>query len=407
MTAGVGFIMRNVLSKTFTGVPRNGVISPTIARGSYQGADYAGTNGTTITRFDDNWNLVGNPYPSAISAEDFLLANTNIEGAVRLWTHATQPSTAIPNPFYGTFVANYTPNDYITHNGTGTVSGPAGFGGYIGGGQSFLVNMLDGTAASGNVTFNNALRSKAYDNSQFYRQAITNTNGHVVNGIEKNRIWLDIINSNNVSDRTLVGYVTGATEAKDRMYDAVTAVKTNMRIYSIIDQDKMTIQGRTVPFDAKDKVQMGYYAPANGTYSIAIAALDGLFQNGQDIYLEDTKLNVIHDLRQAPYSFYATVEEDNTRFILRYTANTNTLSIDEVLTNESNIIIASAETLNISSPVLAIQKVTIHNVLGQLLFNRPVNSTSLQVDGITKSNQTLIVEIVLENNERIVRKVIF
>lgn len=407
MTAGVGFIMRNVLSRTFTGVPRNGVISPVIARGSYQGADYAGTNGTTITRFDDNWNLVGNPYPSAISAEDFLLANTNIEGAVRLWTHATQPSTAIPDPFYGTFVANYTPNDYITHNGTGTVSGPAGFGGYIGGGQSFMVNMLDGAAVSGTVTFNNALRSKVYDNSQFYRQAITNTNGHVVNGIEKNRIWVDIINSNNVSDRTLVGYVTGATEAKDRMYDAVTAVKTNMRIYSIIDQDKMTIQGRTVPFDAKDKVQMGYYAPANGTYSIAIAALDGLFQNGQDIYLEDTELNIIHDLRQTPYSFYTATGENNTRFILRYTTNNSTLSVDEILTNENNIVIASAETLKISSPVLAIQKVTIHNVLGQLLFNKPVNSTSLQVDGITKSNQTLIVEIVLENNERIVRKVIF
>ena len=27
---------------------------------------------------DDNWNLVGNPYPSAINAIDFLTLNTNI-----------------------------------------------------------------------------------------------------------------------------------------------------------------------------------------------------------------------------------------------------------------------------------------------------------------------------------------
>ncbi len=404
MAAGVGYIMRDVFSRTFTGVARNGVITPTIQRGTYQGADYAGINGTTITRFDDNWNLVGNPYPSAISAEDFLLANTNIEGAVRIWTHSTSPSTAISNPFYGTFIANYTPTDYITYNGSGTVSGPAGFNGYIGGGQSFLVNMIDGSTTSGTVTFNNALRSKAYDNSQFYRQANPSGN-YVQTGVEKNRIWLDIINSNNVSDRTLVGYISGATEAKDRMYDAVTAVKTSMRLYSIIDEDKMTIQGRRVPFDAKDKVQMGYYAPANGTYSIAIAAVDGLFTGSQDIYLEDTELNVIHDLRQAPYSFYAATGENNTRFVLRYT--TNTLSADEFAGNENDITIASAESLTINSNVNVIKQVTIHNVLGQLLFNKQVNTQTLQVDGISKSNQALIVEVILENNERIVRKVIF
>ncbi|AWM13446.1 hypothetical protein DI487_05960 [Flavobacterium sediminis] len=402
MAAGVGYIMRDVFSRTFTGVARNGIVTPTIQRGTYEGADYAGTNGTTITRFDDNWNLVGNPYPSAISAEDFLLANTNIEGAVRVWTHSTSPSTAINNPFYGTFVANYTPNDYITFNGTGTVSGPAGFNGYIAGGQSFLVNMLDGSTTSETVTFNNALRSTSYDNSQFYRQS----NGKIANiGIEKHRIWLDISNANAVSDRTLVGYVAGATEGKDRMFDAVTAVKTSMKIYSIIDEDKMTIQGRVLPFDNKDKVQMGYFAPSNGTYNISIAAVDGLFTGSQDIYLEDKELNVIHDLRQAPYSFYTVAGEDNDRFVLRYT--TVALTTDVFTGNENEVTIASAENLIINSANNTIKQVTIHNVLGQLLFNKQVSTSTLQVEGIAKSNQALIVEVVLENNERIIRKVIF
>ena len=195
MEPGVGYIMRNVFTRTFNGVARNGVITPTITRGGFEGIDYAGINGITITRFDDNWNLIGNPYPSSIDANAFLALNTNIEGSVRIWTHGTLPSTAITDPFYDDYVANYTPNDYITYNSTGTVSGPAGFNGYIAGGQSFLVNMLDGAAASSTVVFNNSLRDKGQDNSQFYRNS--NANRTQNTQLEKHRIWLDIIDSNN------------------------------------------------------------------------------------------------------------------------------------------------------------------------------------------------------------------
>jgi len=59
------------LTATFTGVPNNGIKKPLLSRGSYTGADYLGTNGTTITNMDDNWNLIGNPFPSAISALSF------------------------------------------------------------------------------------------------------------------------------------------------------------------------------------------------------------------------------------------------------------------------------------------------------------------------------------------------
>jgi hypothetical protein len=111
MIAGKGYIARAsngsatpiATTTTFNGVPNNGVISMPIERGAYEGADYAGTNGITITRFSDNWNLIGNPYPSSINVEDFLNLNTNIEGAVRIWTHGTLPSSTIDNPFYGSY----------------------------------------------------------------------------------------------------------------------------------------------------------------------------------------------------------------------------------------------------------------------------------------------------------------
>jgi hypothetical protein len=69
---------------------------------------------------DDNFNLIGNPYLSAIRFTDFMAANTDLEGPMRVWTHGTLPSNANGNPFYGSFVYNYMSNDYIIHNGTGT-----------------------------------------------------------------------------------------------------------------------------------------------------------------------------------------------------------------------------------------------------------------------------------------------
>ncbi|RBA27310.1 hypothetical protein, partial [Flavobacterium tibetense] len=392
MLSGVGYIMRNIFSRNFIGVPRNGVIQPAINRGTYTGPDYLGTNGTTITRFSDNWNLVGNPYPSSIDAVDFINLNTNIEGAVRLWTHATPVSTAIPNSFYGSFSANYTPNDYITYNALGTVSGPAGFNGFIAGGQSFLVNMLDGAPTTETVTFNNSLRSRSYDNSQFYRTANRNENNTLSN--ERHRLWLDISNTNAISDRTLIGYTTNATLEKDRTFDAVIGVKPGvLKIYSLIGTDKMTIQGRPVPFDDKDKVKIGFNVPAPGSYTLAIAAADGLLEENQEIYVEDLELNFTHNLRLAPYYFHANnAGENNNRFIIKYKLENK--SNEDDITNNEVLIFNNNSGININVGNIENAEITIHDIQGKLLYKNQ-NSTEqlITINTIHENDQPLIIVI--------------
>lgn len=404
MLSGFGYIMRNVFSRTFIGQPRNGIIQPSINRGNYTGANYLGTNGTVITRFDDNWNLIGNPYPSAINVLDFLTLNPNIEGSVRIWTHATPASTSISSPFYGTFVSNYSPNDYISYNGVGTVTGPTGFNGYLAGGQGFFVNMLDGAASSSTVTFDNSLRSRTFNNSQFYKT----TNSNKIDTVEKNRIWLDIVDNNNISDRTLIGYTTDATYGLDRLYDAVSGADAKqLKIYSLIDSDKMTIQGRPVPFDEEDRVPIGFYLPSVGPYRIAISAVDGLFTDYKDILVEDKLLNITYNLKTAPYLFMNdNPGEVNERFVLKFKKAENV----NININEENSIIVSSfdNSINLKSFNKNIKSISIYDVLGKNIYNQTnINKNEFSINNITQNKQTLFIYTKTEDDKEHLSKIFF
>ncbi|NHN27346.1 T9SS sorting signal type C domain-containing protein [Flavobacterium jejuense] len=401
MQSGVGYIMRDVFSKTFdNGVARNGVISTPIQRGSYTGPDYAGVNGMVITNLDDNLNLLGNPYPSSINAIDFLTANTNIEGAVRIWTHGISPSSAIQNPFYGSFQSNYSINDYLIYNSTGSSKGPGTFNGFIAGGQGFFTIMNDGVASSQSVVFNNSMRDKAYDNGQFYR-------GISSNGFtdDKHRIWLNLNNAINQSAKTLVGYVNGATIDYDRMYDAVALESTESTIYSLVDNKKMSIQGR-YPFSEKDKVPLGVKITKVGVNSIGVFAVDGIFDQ-QNIYLEDLYLNKIHDLKTTAYSFDSQVGTFNDRFVLRF--KDIGLSTDEFVINEDEIQINTDQFIEIKSlSNKNIKSVVVYDVLARKVFDKEnISNNSFVISNLNKNNTTLIVKIKLDNNLVVSKKIIF
>jgi len=408
MSEGVGYIVKGPNTFTATpqnftalfnnGLPNNGLIQTPISRGNYTGADYAGTNSSTITRFTDNWNVIGNPYPSSISAIDFLnLNNTKIEGSIRIWTHETLPNSSAPNPFYGgNYTTSYSVSDYIVHNGTGTVNGPAGFNGLIAGAQSFVVLMNDGAATTDNITFNNALRSETYSNNQFYRT--TNASQ------EKNRIWLDLSNGASVSDRTLIGYVDGATIAKDRLYDAFTKADLDQqRIYTFIGNDKMIIQAFGLPFSEEDTIPFGVTIPVDGNYTIAIHAVDGLFTNKQ-VFVEDLSLNITADISMQPYSFYADANQISDRFLLKF--KNAVLSTDDFDFND--VIVSGSNLINIESKNEKIKDISIFDVLGRrLVEQKNLNTNRFEINTLTKSKTPLFIKIILENNQVVYKKYIF
>lgn len=400
VNSGSGYPVRPIpaasLEANFVGRPNNGTLTATIQRG---------TNAASI---DDNWNLIGNPYPSAIFAEEFLDANVDkINGSVWVWTHGHAPDN-LTDPYYDNFGYNYYATDYLKYNKLGATD--TTFNGIIASGQGFMVNMLHTTPlVSESVTFTNAMRTDAtatpYNNSGFYKS--TNTNLTVVAPEEKHRIWLNIINTTiGQKDAALLGYSANATLAVDHFYDCIFVPRTEVGIYTLVNTGEYVIQGRPLPFVDSDLVPLGVKIVNAGSHKIAIKKVDGLFEGNQGIYLEDSLLGIVHDLKAAPYTFTSEVGVFNSRFIIRYTSSA---LANEDFDSVNNAVTVSSQNASISikSESELMTSVAVYDVLGrELVRKNSINANDITLPNVSAVNQALIVKITLENGQVVTRKIV-
>jgi hypothetical protein len=368
----------------FSGKVNNGVITIPLALS----ADLTTTK---------DYNLIGNPYPSSIYANTFISNNPNTSGTVYFWTHKTSISAVNPGPNAQNFISN----DYASYNlsgGTASNTGSAIPNGYIASGQGFLVEAVTAT----NVTFKNSMRNKTYTNTQFFR------NAQSVADIAKDRVWLDLQNSDGMFSQQLIGYFNEATNGVDWGYDGLVNPSRNyISFYSIIGDEKFRIQGRST-FDQNDRVPLGYFSAVAGTFNISIdtkeGALNGIATN---IYLEDKLLNVIHDLKQAPYAFSTDTGTFDDRFILRYT--NSALSTENFQTTNNSVVVSTKATeIKINSYIENIQSITVYDMLGRSLFEaKDIDNKTYSINRMASGQQALVVKITLKNGTIVSRKIIF
>jgi hypothetical protein len=399
MTVGKGYIIRGPenfsnavrapFATVFAGIPNNGDIT-----------------GETVEA--NKFYLVGNPYPSALNADDFITGNSLLEGTLYFWTHNTPVDL-------GGAAYEYAADDYASYNLTGGVrtalAAPSGNNptqpennnsvpmGQIAAGQSFFVE----TTASGVIVFNNTMRRGGNTNNQFFKPG----KEAETTAIQKSRIWLNMTNSGGAFKQLLVGYLGRATNGYDRRYDGDSFNGNKyLDFYSISNESNLAIQGRALPFINTDIVPLGYRTTIDGEFTIAIESIDGSLTT-QAIYLEDKKTGIIHDLRAGNYTFTTVPGTFTDRFVLRYT--NKSLGIDEIENPENNLLISVRDkTIKVTSAVEMLSDVSVFDPLGKLIYNKKkVNATELQINNLQSGNQVLLVKVTLENGNITTRKIIF
>ena len=393
MKVGKGYIIRgpqtySLTVKTdypaeFNGVPNNGVIL-----------------GETLTAGKPY--LIGNPYPSALSAKKFLDQNIAVlEGTLYFWTHNT--------PVTLTGVSTYTSDDYASYNLTGSTvvkeraitGGTPGSNneepsGFIGAGQSFFAV----SKAGGTVTFNNDMRLGAADNTQFFKSASKETT-------EAHRVWLNMTNTKGVFKQMLVGYVQGATNEYEDRYDGVSFnANPYVDFYSVDNANNYVIQGRALPFTETDQVPLGYSTTITGDFTISIDKADGDLSS-HAVYIEDKKTGVIHDLTASDYTFTTEKGIFADRLVLRYT--NKTLGTGDFENAQNGLLVSVKDkTIKVTSSAENIQEVTVFDISGKLLYSKKkAGTTELQIQNLQSANQVLLVKVTLDNDFTVTKKIIF
>lgn len=259
---------------------------------------YTGTYTETSNAATEGWNLLSNPYPSAISIHQFLDANTNIDGVVYIWDDNTKVNERGSNSDY--IVVNY-----IGESSGGRAENRARLNSHLGATQGFFVKISDKDQPK-DITFKESMRvGDKNSDDNFFRKA----------SVEKQLLRLSLNSwDGQLYTETLLGFLEDATEGVDRRYDALCLNENPLQLYSKIKDKHYTIQGLPT-ITNQQIISLGMNISEAGTYTFDLSEMSNI---PEDVIIEliDKKLNIVHNLSESTYTFEALESVDNNRFSL-------------------------------------------------------------------------------------------
>ncbi|WP_162128389.1 MBG domain-containing protein [Flavobacterium phycosphaerae] len=354
----------------FTGVPNNGNYTFTL----------------TGTGVGNRFNLIGNPYPSPIYADDFINNANNavtITGTLYFWRKingSLTPSYCTLTPLGG-FVSNGHPSANAFGQNPNIAIEP---------GQGFFVEATGN--GNGTVQFTNSMRTNSHNNL-FLKAA----------AFERNRIWLNATTTNGAFSQMMVGYLTNATQGVDNYIDGKYINDGEIALTSLIGTTPYAIQGRALPFDAGDVVPMSFKTATAGDCTIAIDHSDGFFSEGQEVYLRDNVTGTVHNLSSGGYTFTSEAGTFDTRFELLYQLP---LGVSNPQFNASQVVIYrdAGNNLIINTGNESMATVKIFDINGKLILEKRDIHNAQTSMFIGLSNEVVLVQITSESGTIVTKK---
>lgn len=345
---------------SFTGVPQKGLVVVPL----------------TVTTAQKGFNLVGNPYPSPINA-DLLLQSINNSATLYFWSHADQNASS---------GANYA--SYNSFSGTAATAGGQVPDGVIQVGQGFIIR----PSLPVNVSFTDAMRV-ANTQNQFFRTADVS---------QTSRIWLNLNANNEALNQIVVGYTAEATLGVDPGMDGLLFGGETF-IASMIDNDDYVIQARP-SFTVTDVVPIRFKASTDGSYTISIDHVDGVFSEGQPVYLTDYYSGTTQLLSEGAYTFNAVAGTFTDRFALSYQS---ALGISNPL-QENTLVYKEQNGIRIQAASTTIAEVSIFDMSGRLLAQQKnIGDTVASFTNLKSEKQVLLVRITAIDGQIVTRKIVF
>jgi hypothetical protein len=354
-------INENSLIITGEGYTMKGT-SGSIAIGSNQNYVFKGkpNNGDfTLPIVAGNDRLIGNPYPSAMDADEFIKdniketingkvgRNTNgniFNGALYFWDHFGEANSHNLGAYVGGY-ATYTlmggakayANDERINN-TGAV-GNKRPGRYIPVNQGFFVIAVNDTLTGstpdpiilnygGDIVFKNSQRVfkkeievdglgtpiSVFMKGPKSKKGVAETDS-IINDVRP-KFWLQLNSPNGYHRQLLIGVDKNATNNFDLGYDAQIADIGAEDMYWIVDGSKFVIQAVN-NFDDNQELPIGLKISEEGRVSIKIETLENIDATVQ-IFLKDNLTGIEHQINDKAFEINLPAGEYNNRFSVTF-----------------------------------------------------------------------------------------
>jgi hypothetical protein len=342
---------------SFSGPLRNGTVIPPV----------------TFTDGSHGFNLIPNPYPSAIDWDaPSGWTRTNVDDALYIWNSAINTSN------YGSYVGNTSTN---------------GVTNIIPSGQAFFIRT---NAASPAINMDNSVR--VHDSKAFMKSS---------SAVNPDEIHL-FATSNGITDEIAIRFTNDVTSNFDSHADAYKFYgRAETPQLNAVTPDGTKLSINSLPYNNGNTiVPLEFSLNMNAE---AVFTLNGLesFGPSTTIFLEDKLLNKTINLMETPaYVFMHDKSNNPSRFNLRFNG---VLGINEPDENDDYRIWLVNDQVNIYLPSFAGQKAIIemYDLPGHLILSRQlILETTTQLP-VKQFNGIGIVKIITGNNvfsERVIFK---
>ncbi|MBJ6367842.1 LamG-like jellyroll fold domain-containing protein [Snuella sedimenti] len=396
-TSGAADLLTNQ-NYVFKGLPNNGDISLELDKSS-----------------GDMERLIGNPYPSAIDADEFILDNIKttetingevgrnsvnvINGALYFWHHFGEINSHRLSDYVGGYATYtlmggteaYSTDDRID-NSSPTVGGdkiperyiPLNQGFFV---RTYLPSGISGTTTTvegGTIVFKNSQRVFVREDSTGINEGSiffkpSNTKKAITEKPKDTRpkIRLRFISPLGFQRQLLVGADKNATNDFDLGYDAPLADINKDDMYWMLHGGKFVIQG-VGGFEANQELPLGLSVNQSGVVSIKIDAIENL-DSDLAVYIKDGVTGETHQINNEPYEVYLDVGEYESRFSLVLKPKQVD---DEVSPIDDYVVYFDPET---SSLIIKPKGQTeVFNVMLYNFFGKRVKTNKVRVNKMTK-----------------------